>query len=47
MPKMKHPEAKGTIDVRPDQVEMYQSQGWSEVEAEPEPTAAAIIKGGK
>jgi hypothetical protein len=33
MPKMKHPEAKGTIDVRDDFVEMHESQGWVVVEA--------------
>lgn len=26
--KLKHPQAKKTINVRPDQVEMYESQGW-------------------
>ena len=37
MTKLKHPEAKGTIDVRPDQVEMYQSQGWVEAKAPAKP----------
>lgn len=32
MAKMKHPEAKGTIDVRDDMVEMHESQGWVVVE---------------
>ena len=32
MPKMKHP-AGGTIDVRPDQVEYHESQGWEKVTA--------------
>ena len=31
--KMKHPEAKRQINVRKDQVEMYESQGWTEVES--------------
>jgi hypothetical protein len=30
--KMKHPDAKGTIEVRADAVEMYESQGWVVVE---------------
>ena len=38
MPKMKHPEAKGTITVREDMVEMHKSQGW--VEADTPKTAA-------
>lgn len=38
MPKMKHPEAKGTIDVRDDAVEMHESQGWAVVES-PKPAS--------
>ena len=34
--KLKHPEAKGTIEARADQVDMYESQGWVEV-ASPKP----------
>jgi hypothetical protein len=30
--KMKHAEAKGTVEVRDDFVEMYESQGWTVVE---------------
>ena len=33
MPKMSHPEAKGTIEVGPDYVEYYESQGWEKVTA--------------
>lgn len=28
MPKMTHPASKHAIDVAPDQVPMYESQGW-------------------
>jgi hypothetical protein len=28
MPKMTHPDAKGSIEVSPEQVEIYESQGW-------------------
>ena len=28
MPKMTHPDAKGSIEVSPDSVENYESQGW-------------------
>jgi hypothetical protein len=28
MPKMTHPDAKGSKEVDPDQVEMFESQGW-------------------
>ena len=31
MKKLKHPDAKGTIEVRPEYVDMYLSQGWVEV----------------
>lgn len=33
--KLKHPEAKGTIEVGPQYVDMYQSQGWVKVKVEP------------
>lgn len=33
--KMKHPEAKGTIEVRDDAVEMHESQGWVVVPESP------------
>lgn len=36
--KLKHPEAKGTIEVREDFVEMHESQGWVEAE-KPAPAA--------
>jgi hypothetical protein len=29
MPEMTHPDSKQTIDASPDQVPMYESQGWS------------------
>lgn len=29
MPKMTHPDSKQSVDVSPDQVEMYESQGWT------------------
>lgn len=32
MPKMKHPSGRRQIDVAPDSVAMYQSQGWQIVE---------------
>jgi hypothetical protein len=35
--KYKHPEGKGTVEVRADQVEMYESQGWVEVKAPDKP----------
>lgn len=28
MPKMRHPQSNKAIDVAPDQVPMYESQGW-------------------
>lgn len=31
--KLKHPEAKGTVEVRDDFVEMFESQGWTVVES--------------
>lgn len=34
--KLTHPGAKKPIEVRADQVEMYESQGWSELK-QPEP----------
>ena len=36
--KMKHPQGKGTVEVRADQVEMYREQGWVEVKAAPKPS---------
>lgn len=30
--KLKHPDAKGTIQARDEDVEMYESQGWVVVE---------------
>jgi hypothetical protein len=33
MPKMKHPASSHRIDVAPDQVAMYESQGWQLVSA--------------
>lgn len=39
MPKMRHPKAKGSIEVGPAQVAMYESQGW-EVQAPKKKTSA-------
>lgn len=39
MTKMSHPESRGSIEVRPDQVEMYESQGWAEVKPPAKPAA--------
>jgi hypothetical protein len=33
--KMRHPEAKGTIEVRDDAVEMHETQGWVVVDSPP------------
>ena len=33
MPKMSHPDAKGSIEGSPDQVENYESQGWEKQSA--------------
>jgi hypothetical protein len=30
--KLKHPDAKGTVEAREEDLEMYLSQGWSVVE---------------
>lgn len=30
--KLKHPDAKGTVEVRDGDLEMYESQGWVVVE---------------
>ncbi|HKY57662.1 MAG TPA: hypothetical protein VJL80_06465 [Aeromicrobium sp.] len=30
MPKLTHPKTKHTIEVAPDQVRLYASQGWAE-----------------
>jgi hypothetical protein len=38
MPKMKHPAAKRSIEVRDDFVEMYESQGWTVVEPPAKPS---------
>ena len=33
MPKLKHPDSRKQINVTPEQVPMYASQGWREVAA--------------
>ncbi len=33
MPKLTHPDSKGSIEVSPDQVENYESQGWEKQSA--------------
>lgn len=35
MPKMTHPDSKQTIDVSPEQVGLYTTQGWVEKQAPP------------
>jgi hypothetical protein len=35
--KLTHPGAKKPIEVREDQVEMYESQGWVQAKAEDKP----------
>ena len=39
MPKMKHPDGP-TIDVRPDQVDYHESQGWEKVTTPAKKTAS-------